>query len=454
MRKNSKFSDSFSSILVDLFDVTKDKTEYRSLFRNGLEDAKHLTSQEFGTELIDESRISLGMGDNYSAFWSAVYKCFDKTFDGQDIEDDLELGTDIRTLNHDNLNSDNNIKILSSLFDELDVSVGAFNSQSFVKIDLTEYHFEKLKSKIFKLFKPFKVKSRERLIDSEIDERQKLLQIWFDFENCDTEIKNFANEKREDFTPDYQSFVNDYLSKFDLNIRNIEDYNYKDLYLDKIYETNLKEFDERERQQIIQDQELKSLLYYEDNLDYLYNILREKSQEDKKQSQADKSLNSDKEISDDKIKTIRGKKLSSGKSQKKSGRKKPYQPNNNDTENKNIGDRCEVWAKEELEKKFGIDFVDHVSKRDEGKHYDIRYSPDEGKSWKYVEVKNYAKSRFVLTQDEKKFGNKYSKNYEFHLVDLNNDIIYVAEDPYNTSDLHFEEKEYWVYYQLSDHKKA
>ena len=105
---------------------------------------------------------------------------------------------------------------------------------------------------------------------------------------------------------------------------------------------------------------------------------------------------------------------------------------------------------DELFKKYGSEFVDKVSSRDEGKHYDIRYSPDQGKNWIYVEVKNLAKGKFILTGSEKEFGEKEGKNYELHLVDLSKNEIYVFTNPYNSDDIEIVEKDYWVHYRIID----
>jgi len=449
---SSKFSDSFSNILSDLFDVSSDKSAFRSIFRNGIDDAKHITKQEFGSELIEESKLLLGLGNNQSAFWSSVYKVIEKPY--KDIinpANDLDLKTDIRKLSYENINSKDNLSVISHLFNELDITVSAFNSYSNLKIDFSSKHQELLTQKLFTLSKPFRFKLWKKLSSSGIDEKKQLLQKWFDFENCEEEIKEFALRYKEVLAPYYNEFLANKLSEFDFTLKDFDSPLKNEIDLDELFESNIKQFDQLEIDEIFKKDGLKSLLYFTSDLEYIRNEISIEVPHDEEDSTAD-PIKTDQKSHSGKltVKVKRGKKLTPGRSNSGLRKNKPYQPRENQKENKKVGDDCEELAKIILEETYGKKYVDHVSRRDEGTHYDIRYSPDEGDTWKYVEVKNYSKGRFSLSKQQKDFGEKNSKNYEIHLVDLNNKVVYPIADPYNTSSLEFVDKEYWVYYQLID----
>lgn len=449
---NSKFSDSFSNILSDLFDVSSDKHAFRSIFRNGVKDAKHIAKQEFGSELIEESKLLLGLGNNQSAFWSAVYKVLEKPY--KDIINpatDLDLKTDIRKFSYENINSRDNLSIVKHLFNELDITAAAFNSYSSLKLDFSSKHRELLKQKLFTLSRPFRLKLWEKLSDSGIDEKKKLLQKWFDFENCEEEIKEFALRYKEVLAPDYNKFFKNKLLEFDFTLKDVDSPLQNEIDLDELFESNIEQFNQDEIDEIFKRDGLKSLLYFTSDLEYIRNEISDELTQDEEDSSVDAN-ESDEENNSRKssIKVEMGKKLSPSKSSDGLRKTKPYQPRENQKENKRVGNDCEDLAKQILEETYGKKNVDLVSRRDEGTHYDIRYSPDEGETWKYVEVKNYAKGRFSLSKEQKFFGEKNSQNYEIHLVDLNNKVVYPITDPYNTSSLEFVDKEYWVYYQLVD----
>lgn len=60
-----------------------------------------------------------------------------------------------------------------------------------------------------------------------------------------------------------------------------------------------------------------------------------------------------------------------------------------DARNKASGMRAEALVHESLVRAYGKECVDHVALRADGYGHDIRYSPDGGKTWKFVEVKRY-----------------------------------------------------------------
>ena len=57
-------------------------------------------------------------------------------------------------------------------------------------------------------------------------------------------------------------------------------------------------------------------------------------------------------------------------------------------------------------------------------HYDIRYSPDNGSKYIYVEVKTFSNDSFIISREEYEFGKDKKDEYEIWLVKQDNVIIF------------------------------
>ena len=121
-----------------------------------------------------------------------------------------------------------------------------------------------------------------------------------------------------------------------------------------------------------------------------------------------------------------------------------YIPNTKKTEHqkKRIGDNSERIVYNELVGMYGVENVIHVSKLNEGLHYDMRYhNPDSGLN-KYVEVKTMSGNSFHLTYDEKLFGEAHKDDYEIWLV--NHKRIIPLKDFFLNNGYSLTPKEYLV----------
>ena len=120
-----------------------------------------------------------------------------------------------------------------------------------------------------------------------------------------------------------------------------------------------------------------------------------------------------------------------------------------DDAKKKKGLESEIVVYRALVIKYGKDNVDHVSKRDDTLGYDIRYSPDNRKTWKFVEVKSFNNLYFYLTKNEKKYAENNLNDYEVYLVDQDR-RIYILRDVDFTNEEHFllDVNDYIVYCEL------
>jgi len=446
LQDNSTFSDSFANIFSELFGISDEKTEYRALFRGGIDDAKYVSEQNFGEDLIRESKLLLGVGDNYRSFWEVIYQILGKEYKvGKNPLRELEINNDLGGLDYDELNAEKTKSIIINLFKELEISISAFNSKAARKISLARYHQKKFETILYNYSKRFRTLIWENLNNAKRDQKKKLLEVWALFEDKSM-VMRIGEENEEKIEVDYHQYLQRILKKFDLTLQELDEIEQDISVPDAMFESNRNRFNDEQLIEIESDLALKSLLYFENEADYLLELLEpnvDEIEEDSEQGNAAVNKGESKSA-----KLIRDNRLVSRTLKNRNGSLKPFAPSLNEKERKIIGDKCQDIVYEKLIQEYSSDYVDKVINRDEGLHYDIRYSPDKGKNWIFVEVKNMAKGSFYLTRDEKVFGEENGENYELHLVDLQNNKINVVENPYNSEEIDVVVKDYVVYYEL------
>jgi hypothetical protein len=446
LQENSTFSDSFANILSELFNVSDEKSEYRALFRGGIDDAKYVSEQNFGEDLIRESKLLLGVGDNYRAFWEVIYQILSKEYKaGKNPPKELGFNTDLRDLDYDELNAEKTKTIIINLFKELEISISAFNSKASRKLSLEKYHQRKFESILYNYSKRFRALIWGNLNNAKRDQKKKLLEVWALFEDKSV-VRSVGEENEEKIEVDYHQYLQRILKKFDLTLQELDEIEQDISAPDAMFESNRISFNNEQLNEIESDLALKSLLYFENEVDYLLELLEpdvDEIEEDSEDGHAKGNKEKKKSAN-----LIRDNRLVSRTLKNRNGSRKPFAPSLNENERKIIGDKCQDIVYDKLVQEYVSDYVDKVTNRDEGLHYDIRYSPDEGKNWIFVEVKNMAKGSFILTRDEKIFGQENAENYELHLVDLSSNEIYVIENPYNSDEIDVVVKDYVVYYEL------
>ena len=131
--------------------------------------------------------------------------------------------------------------------------------------------------------------------------------------------------------------------------------------------------------------------------------------------------------------------------------RKPFVPKTgSDRGNKKQGNTSERAVYDKLVELYGFQNVNWKSKEDEGRHFDIRYSKDEGANWIYVEVKSYSGFRFPMSFSEFEFGKENPERYEVWLV--SDSQIIPVRTPFDSSLLDFKVKDYWVKVKKTIHE--
>lgn len=430
IKKDSQFKDSLSEILSHLFDVSSHKSEFRAIFSTDLADVKHLTKVNFTDDLIDETLEVLGYSSSITNFWSTIYRTLGKEFDFKH-EDDFSLKTTLNDLqlsinsdlpNYEKVNSKSNIDFLEKLFSELDISIKDFNSFSLAPIDLYEFHHNKLTSYFLNNFELFK-KSLHKWCN-ESNQEGSFLQKLHEFEILKEEfIEKISLTYRYSFTIKKEVIFRVFIRK---NFRKISLDSSLSLDIDECFSRNIENLNDEEKELTLSDSHIRSLLHFPMKIETIKSLLKdlklrrktEVKSELENYEQGEKEQTSSGQIK--KVEKYKTNQLFGYKN-----RKQLFNPNQDQNKkNARIGKNSEERVYNKLCEAYGKDFVHYKSKDDEGLHYDIRYSPDQGENYKYVEVKTFSSNSFIISREEVEFGRAKKDSYEIWLVKGNGIILF------------------------------
>ncbi|WP_452596696.1 sacsin N-terminal ATP-binding-like domain-containing protein, partial [Pontimicrobium sp. MEBiC01747] len=79
LKTDSTICDLVSEIITIVFQVNENKLDFRSCFRNDIQDTEHSIISEYGNEVLQEAKSLLDMSDYQKEFWQAVFKIQHKT---------------------------------------------------------------------------------------------------------------------------------------------------------------------------------------------------------------------------------------------------------------------------------------------------------------------------------------------------------------------------------------
>jgi Domain of unknown function (DUF3883) len=442
IRKHPKFKDTISEILSHLFDVSGHKADFRSILSTDFNDVKHITKVNFGDDLLDETLKILGFSNSKINFWSTIYrlKGNEITFKEENILEinqiniDLVISINSHLPNYDFINDKNNYAFLNNLFSNLNISIKEFNEYNINQIDLFDFHFHDLTTLFINKFNIFKQSLYSNSVT--IHSQKEFLQKLHDFEIKQISyIENISLENRYEFAISKNECFEVFIKKEFNGINLIDKSDF--IEIDNIYNSNKSNLDNILIEVVEKHNELKSLLYFKIDIDNLKEIISKKISIPKNEP-----VISD---NDDKNDNFSEKRVNSFKTKKWTGyknRKDIFNPNNgsNQSNNTKIGKTSEEKVFQFLCSKYGVDFVHNKAKEDEGLHYDIRYSPDQGNHYKYVEVKTFSNDTFIISREEFEFGKEKKELYEIWLV-RNNELIIFNQ---NLEEIDLVVKDYYV----------
>jgi len=407
LRKELDFRETFADIIGSIFDIS-DTNKFSRLISDNLRETEEMIKRDIGYDAISIAASYLGTPNECYDFWKSIYaqKSMDLNFalDNDfllNINNELNIEASITEINYTNLSDKKNVKLIKLLFAELNISLTDFNSTSYAKISFYDNYLKDLRNFFFNQEKAFKSTLWHSLNNEEKGKQKDFLNLINKFEDFDQYISDKSKEFQYKFNINeleiFNGFIKQYFNFYSLQSTIIDIF--------ENYKKNSLKFSSIELEIIENDIELKSLLYFEKNLDLLKNIFEQLNTPD---------VIVEEEDDDDDITiitefTVIPVIIPSAKG------KKPYIPPKPGTST-TIGNLSEKKVYTELVKRYSSKYVSWKSKDDEGLHYDVRYSQNKGKNWIYVEVKTFNNNRFFISKDEKLFGEKHKGNYEIWLV--------------------------------------
>ncbi|WP_421803917.1 DUF3883 domain-containing protein [Flagellimonas sp.] len=426
-KKHPEFKDVITDILSHVFDVSGHKSDFRALLTTDLEDVKHISKVNFGEDLLDETMHILGFSSSVIAFWTTIYriKGLDLNFNEENtvslaqINGDLGLSLSSHLPDYNSVNNKKNISYLINLFSFLEINIVDFNAYSVNTIDMYDQHFEMLTNHFAKKFHHFK-HSLHNSSDTE-DLKRSFLQGLHDFEvESDIYVKTVALENRFVFTVDPEAHFNAFLAQEFKEVTMIDLKDFKDI--DFIYNKNKSSLTEAELEILESSKSLESLIYFDIDIESFKRDLSAKINKTVPStiSKPEQSTIQNKPLSEHRIGSYQTKKLTGYRN-----RKELFNPkgSSNGT-NSQIGKTSEEKVYQHLCSKYNKEFVHYKAREDEGLHYDIRYSPDNGNTFIYVEVKTFSNDSFIISREEYEFGKEKKDAYEIWLVKQDNIIIF------------------------------
>lgn len=440
-----KFADVFAEIIGNSFDTSSEKDDFRYLIRNTENYNLHLIEQKFGLQILNEAKTLLGESNDKLNFWKNIYQI--KNWNYNDLaKDNYSKALDffgiesLPVINYADVNNKGNYNVIKDLFHKLRIDVVTYNKNAIEKIDLNTSNYFLLQQAIEKKSALIKTSLWKSLEKSSIENQSQYLTQVNLYEDKNEFITQYAESNRHNFDIDIEKLVGLYTeSKYS----NLQLFTKDNLY--SIRDSNLKNFTSEEQLLIESDLSLKSLIFFESAIDSIKsNLAKQKGTPEEivllQETQVNSGENYLTLLDSNNLKT------SINRSYKYKGSNSVYVPNiSNEKKKKEKGNASEKIVLEYLIKN-NFSGIDHTAKFNEGLHYDIRYTNQDG-IVKYVEVKTFDNGSFHLSRSEYDFGEKHKENYEIWLV-KNKTIIIPIYDFFTNPKYKTTVNEYLVHLEI------
>lgn len=444
---NSSFTYSIAEILALSFDV---KSNFRNIIRSTKEVVQSDIIRDFGEDTLKEAKELLGMSDHKQAFWKSIFTL--RNIDYNEGLDDVALNTllleklhieiDIADLNYDDISNNTQLEKLKNLFQDLDIQLSEFAKIYPHKISYAKHHYRTIRGII--LSNKLKVKTAiwNNLLSATIEDQKNFLTVIDQLESYEDFAKKVSEENSHEFEIDKVAILDRYITSVygGLNLDEVMEFG-------NILKLNGSSFSDSQLEIINQDIELKSLLHFKEALDDLKSILEVNIVVvDKKETSPREVIN---ELPTKKLELVSSENLKlKVKQSRRTGSGKPYMPKIEDSRKlKEIGNASEEFVMQHLKKNNYVN-VYKASDDNEGLHYDIRYTDDEG-IIKYIEVKSFDNGMFYLSKDQFNFGLENKEDFEIWLV-KNKETIIPIKDFYTNSKYQPITNEYIIYLDMVD----
>lgn len=421
LKSNKIFADNLSDLFLKLFDTQEEKMIFESVIRQSKEDNLY-DLNNIADGLYEEALILLGEFSSRLSIWKSISKVLDIDF-SETNENSLNEWINLKfpiLEGYELFNSAQGIEELSKIrtvFEILGVSLKAYNRISDMPIsfnnlflkELNSYWTTKKKEVKNQLWNQLKIKNR--------DHQSIFLKYLKDIENLDITLDYEVTENMLDYNKYIVDKLHVFLPEFKFDLTFESNLDYDSIQLDT--DTN---FSFNELQLLKSNLKMESLKYFEGNIDFLREwiennrILLASINDDTKQEF--RLLNSIEPECINEFSIITNGSILYQETRTDSG---PWLGKTTEelsnSGKKELGNDVEKTVVEYLKRAPNTKDVDHVSKTDEGVHYDIKYFDTDQNIIKYVECKYYNGYNFLLSREEKQFADANIEQYEIWLVD-------------------------------------
>ncbi|WP_313375859.1 sacsin N-terminal ATP-binding-like domain-containing protein [Chishuiella sp.] len=424
LKTNPAFIDIFSEVLTSVFSTKNEKHIFESLIKDSTVTINYNLEKALGNNALEEAKVHLGQISSKKYFWSIIFKLIDNP---EEVTDDKieefktqKFGDYVFDLDYINYNNAKNYTQYKEIFQTLNISITDFNDLVTERIDLVEFNKKNLVNEFHSFNASMNQIVYKNLQEDEIIQKRKLYDYFNQYNLALEDIKALAYDYAESFIHNPKELVveyfNDLFQDFNFDIIT-EDFNLNQLELEYS-----KAFTKDELFIIRQNTEWQSLLVFGET-DVIKEELEDKSEAEEEDSY---DIESTTDYADTLTRTkttvLDSAAYATQTVAKSSIAKGVYKGQTRDQNYlKRKGNSAEDKAYQELVEKYTEKFVHYKAKENEGLHYDISYSKDQGKSWVYVDVKSSSNGNFYISATEKLFGEENKENYEIWVY-INNEF--------------------------------
>lgn len=427
LKQNKQFIDNLSDIYLKVFDTLDEKKIFESILKQSKEDNIYDINNELAEGALEEAKILLGEISVRLSIWKSIFKLKNITnlteLNDNNLESNIinyfpEIEKDKLFDSDDNLNE---IRKIREVFSILSLNLNDYNRICEYKLTFDRLFNAELNDFYDKKKKGLKNQVWNHLKNQDIEEQKKFLKYLHQIEHLLHEIILNNNSTNYDFESIIlMNLENKFPTiQFSTNISSHENY-------DIIEQENIKKFSADELLIIRQDESLNSLSYFEGRMEYIQSEIKKK--EEKLTTIEDQGFSLDLNKAPELIKNFEIEVDSPNFNGFKSNPWLGGDGELSSSKKKTLGINVEEVVKRYLDSKPNLySLVEHISKTNEGEHYDLKYYDVINKKIKFVECKYYNGVSFYLTRDEKIFADKHSDQYEIWLVNKDSKIYCIHD---------------------------
>lgn len=429
IKRDSLFCDAFAEMMCIIFKVNDLKNDFRQILKNDIQDTIHLAKQDLSIDIIEEAYKLLGISRLEIDFWKNIF-----TLKGKQLIEPIEttevlkrnvfsnLGIELpigyENVDFESFGNDESYELINLLCETLSLSV-----VSIVSVGLYNWH----KKQFVNCIKNNEYKFKQLVwstLSTKHGEQVEFIPILNCYNlNLISQLNNEIFNYRFDLNVDYFEIIRELIIKhFNIDLKTKISEN---VVINNLYEVLLNKYNTEEVD--IQDETIRSLLFFEGNSYEIEKYLAEKFSKE----ESEESSNVDNKVIGELItvalcKNEKSLNVSFGKengSWVHSGQ--------SDNVKKRKGKKAELLVYNTLVDRYGIENVKWVSgssttpDKNDKLHYDIEYKNEVGE-WKYLEVKALFDNQFIISEPEKEKGISDPDKFEMALV--KEDIIYMVKD--------------------------